>query len=426
MEQLNSPSYIKKIASVGDKEKILAANDIYSITGIKLIGQGSHINTQLYQKILSHKLAKPIDESLTMENCITTDKILDKIYILAEENILAREIFETNSNKQFVSRIIKSVKIPKALQFRLNILDITMEETVNHCLLVALTAIYIAYKLNMDTSKIVKLAYAAIFLDIGLLHLNQEIFSKTTQLSSDERKQIFSHPIIAALIMKSYVNDQEICLSIMDHHERADGSGYPKGKLIEDISTNGQILGIAELAVTLSQSPGKYSYKSRIQSILKFNSEQYEKTILLILLELISTFETPESEYSINNNTDNEVSKAHFVNTLLKLWSAINNYNQDNSENNIVSDFILNQLFILKHNLNMSGLSMDIFTMDNEDIDEILHESEEVHALVDEAFYKLKSIVQEVKRRWFDKITSTNSCSNINEWLSQVDNIINE
>lgn len=426
MDQLNSALYLKKIASIGDKEKILAANDIYSVTGIKLIGQNSQINSKVYEKILSHKLAKPIDELLTMENCLTIDIIIDRIYTLADENILAKEIFETNRNKEFVTRIIKSIKMPKSLQFRLNILDLTMEETVNHCLLVALTSIYIAFKLNMDTSKIVKLAYAALFLDIGLLHLDQEIFNKTTSLSNEERKQIFSHPIIAALIMKSYINDQEISLSIMDHHERADGSGYPKGKLIEDISKNGQILGIAELAVTLSQSPGKYSYKSRVQSILKFNSEQYDKTILRILLELISSFETTDSEYSISGNTDIESARAVFIDTLLKLWSGINNYNPDNGENNVVSEFILNQLSMLKQNLNMSGLSMDIFTMVNEDINEILSESEEVHALLDEAFYKLKSIIQEVKRRWNDKITSTDSCNNINEWLSQVDNIINE
>lgn len=47
MEQLNNTLYLKQIAIVGDKQKIIADNDIYSVTGIKLIGQGSQINTQM-------------------------------------------------------------------------------------------------------------------------------------------------------------------------------------------------------------------------------------------------------------------------------------------------------------------------------------------------------------------------------------------
>ena len=423
MDELNNSLYLNKIASIGDRETILAAQDIYSVTGIKLIGEGNQVNTDLYQKILSHKLAKPIDESLVIDNCITPDTLLDMIFNLAEENILCKEIISNDNRKQFITRIVKSIKIPKPLQFRLSILNLSMKETVHHCLLVAITSIYIAQKLNLDTKIIVKLAYAAIFLDIGLLHLEPEIFSKSGRLLDEERKQIYTHPIIAALILKSYVNDREICLSIMDHHERADGRGYPKGKRLEDISKNGQILGIAELAVTLSQNPGKYSYKTRVQAILKFNSEQYEKNVLQILLELISTIDS--SGYSLNRkNTNIEVTRSDFIDLLLKIWSAINNYNEGNSENNIVSDFIDSQLSNLKYNLNMSGLSMEIFTMANEDIDEIINESEELHALVDEAYYKLESILKEVNRRWFGKIQSSTSYANVVEWLGKMDNIL--
>lgn len=112
------------------------------------------------------------------------------------------------------------------------------------------------------------------------------------------------------------------------------------------------------------------------------------------------------------------------MDTLLKLWSTINNFTDDSSDNNIISKYIDNQLFDLKYNLNMSGLSMDIFTMSNDDIDEIINESEEVHAIVDEAYYKLKNIIQEIKRRWLDSITTDESFSKVSDWLNQVDTII--
>lgn len=419
MADLNNSRYLKNIANIGDQHQIIADDDIYSVTGIKLLKHGSKINTKIFSDLLSHKLTKPIDESLTIENCITTDVILSKINELTEKNILAKEILKDIKIQNLVSQVIKSIKIPKPLQFKLNLLEISMPKTVNHCLLVTLASIYIAYKQNIEQSRIVKLAYAAIFLDIGLLHIDSSIFNKTTPLSDEERKNIYSHPIVAALIINTYLHDKNVCLSIMDHHERADGSGYPKGKKIENICENGLILGIAELAVSLSEASGKYSFKIKIQSILKFNAEQYDKKAILILHELIATMDDTDHIYT--NSKDN----SYYMDIILKLWSIINNNDNDIRNQKDISEFISNQLFTLKYNLNMSGLSMDIFTMDNKDIDEILTDAEETHALIDEAMYKLKSTINEIKRRWLDKINSHESYKRISNWLEHVDSITN-
>ncbi|MDH5573438.1 MAG: hypothetical protein OEY89_16870 [Gammaproteobacteria bacterium] len=418
MKQLNNINYIKHISTVGDKQKIIADNDIYSVTGIKLIGKGCQINTSLYRKLLSHKLTRPLDESLLIEDCITTDKIISKIHELSNDNILAKEILLRLGDKTLISRTIKSIKIPRTLKFKLSILEQTIEKTINHCLLVALTSIYLAHRVNIDTNQMVKLAYAAIFLDIGILHLDHEIFHKTSQLTDDEIKQIHSHPIVAALIVNAYLRDTVISVSIMDHHERADGSGYPKGKVLEEISQNGQILGISELAASLSETHGKYSYKAKIQAILKFNSEQYSNDILTKLLDLISLIDEPTDINHININ------QSDFIDTLLKLWSVINNYVVEDKDHNDAFTFVSKHLFSLKQNLNMSGLSQNICLMSNEDINDILYESEEIHALLDEAYYKLKSIIREVKRRWHDKIYTNNSFNKISSWLNDVDSIM--
>ena len=341
MEEIDNNLYLKQIATVGEQQKIFAVDDVLSVTGIKLLGKESCVNTDVYEKLLSHKLVRPIEESLSIENGLTCDEIIRRLDVLSKTNVLAKQIYTKLTNKELVSRVIKSLAIPKTLLFKLTILDESIKKVAEHDFLVALTSIYLGHRMRLEMNQIGKLAYAALFLDIGVLHLDSHIFTEGKPLTDDERRQIYSHPIIAALIVNAYTHDEVVSLSIMDHHEHADGSGYPKGKRLNDISQNGQILGIAELAASLSDVPCKYGYKTKIQAILKFNSEQYEHDVLLELLALVSSIEDETDVSAI------DVDQKYFVNTLSKLWSTINSYmDSEDVEASTKGDI---DVFIIKH-----------------------------------------------------------------------------
>ena len=60
MQQLNNESYLQQIASVGDREKIIAANDIYSVAGIKLLARAVRLILEYIKKFYRTSSRNPL------------------------------------------------------------------------------------------------------------------------------------------------------------------------------------------------------------------------------------------------------------------------------------------------------------------------------------------------------------------------------
>ncbi|MBF0094169.1 MAG: two-component system response regulator [Alphaproteobacteria bacterium] len=93
------------------------------------------------------------------------------------------------------------------------------------------------------------LMYAAMMHDIGKIGIPDRILLKPGALTAEEFETIKMHPEIGAFIIGEQASDilrmaRDICLS---HHEKWDGSGYPRGLRGEDIPLSGRIVAIADV-----------------------------------------------------------------------------------------------------------------------------------------------------------------------------------
>jgi hypothetical protein len=66
-----SAPYIKLLTELGDTHQLVVTQDICNDQGVSLIKQGTQIDSSLYDKLVSHKLLRPIDHSLSVENPVT-------------------------------------------------------------------------------------------------------------------------------------------------------------------------------------------------------------------------------------------------------------------------------------------------------------------------------------------------------------------
>lgn len=412
MQEHDQQHYLKHVTELGDQRQIVALEDIYAKTGIKLVAKHHRINSSIYKKLLEHKLMKPLESSLTIDDCLTTGDLSKTLHEMARDNILLQAIMQSSEGNNPID-IIDTLSIPEPLRFNLTVLKERLESVYLQSLMVSLTAIYLAKQLDMSKTQVKSVAFAGIFQNIGMLYIEPDIFDKPGDLSYADRKQIYSHPIIASLILNTHLDSPLIGQYVMDHHERTDGSGYPRGLSEDKISEGGSILSVAELTVSLSEKSDQQSYKSKIEAILKFNSEGYSKAPTNKLLTLISTIQEKTSQ------PDELDHQAMIFDKLAMLWNAIHNFS-DKGQNE-AGKFLSEQLYTLKQNLTMSGLTQDLVEMDEEDIKTILQEPGEILALTNEAVYKLKKIISEVRRRWVDRIEFDIKYRNIAQWLYQVE-----
>ncbi len=132
-----------------------------------------------------------------------------------------------------------------------------------HSFNVAVYALQLAYPLRLSSSELTKLGYAALLHDLGKKHIDH-IISKDGLLDDEEIKQVQEHTQYSIDVLnKNKIHDPVVLTLVGQHHERFDGSGYPKGLRKNDIHPFGAILSICDVFDSLTIDR---PYRSKVSS----------------------------------------------------------------------------------------------------------------------------------------------------------------
>ncbi|AZB41535.1 HD-GYP domain-containing protein [Bacillus sp. FJAT-42376] len=117
--------------------------------------------------------------------------------------------------------------------------------TYQHSARVQTYSVQIAKQLHLSKDSLENLYFASLFHDVGKIHVPEEILNKPGRLTLEEFEILKKHSFDGAEMIKAtyyhYIGD-----IILQHHERLDGSGYPYGLKGDQISTEAQIIAIAD------------------------------------------------------------------------------------------------------------------------------------------------------------------------------------
>jgi putative two-component system response regulator len=116
----------------------------------------------------------------------------------------------------------------------------------------------IAAALGLSESERRVLKTASVLHDIGKIGIPDAILLKPGPLTADEWNQVKQHPEIGSSILKPIPNLDDVRQCVLEHHEKWDGSGYPRGLRGEEVSLPGRILILAEVFDALAH---ERSYK---------------------------------------------------------------------------------------------------------------------------------------------------------------------
>jgi putative two-component system response regulator len=107
--------------------------------------------------------------------------------------------------------------------------------TAGHQARVSHICVEIANLMGLPAFKIKGLELAAMVHDVGKLAIPSEILSKPGQLTRFEFDLIKTHVIVGYDIIKNIEFPWPVAKTILQHHERINGSGYPGGLSLQDI-----------------------------------------------------------------------------------------------------------------------------------------------------------------------------------------------
>jgi len=125
--------------------------------------------------------------------------------------------------------------------------------TAGHSERVTHLAIAIGRTLKFREDQMRNLMISAILHDIGKIAVPESILDKPGKLTEEEYALVKKHSETGADIIASIPSYQTILPGILHHHERWDGSGYPRGLKGEDIPWFARIICIADVYDALSE-----------------------------------------------------------------------------------------------------------------------------------------------------------------------------
>lgn len=135
-------------------------------------------------------------------------------------------------------------------------------------------AVEIAKMLNLPKNEIEHVRKAAILHDIGKVGIHENILLKKSKLTTREFETMKKHPQLSADIIRPLYFLRGTIPSILHHHERWDGKGYPEGLKGTQIPIGARIIGIVDTYRSLtSKRPYRKAHsKSEAMKIIKRES----------------------------------------------------------------------------------------------------------------------------------------------------------
>ncbi|MBI4845474.1 MAG: response regulator [Candidatus Omnitrophica bacterium] len=157
-----------------------------------------------------------------------------------------------------------------------------------HAKAVAEAAVNVARKMGLSEADIEIIGQAALLHDIGKIAVSEQILLKKEKLTADEYAQLKKHSAEAVDIIADIDLEHKLLPLILYHHERYDGSGYPKGLRAEYIPIGARILAVCDaFKAMVSDRPyrKKLSREEALKELTRCAGTQFDPEVVKIFVE---------------------------------------------------------------------------------------------------------------------------------------------
>jgi len=184
----------------------------------------------------------------------------------------------------------------------INIVDKT-KYLPTHVLNATILGLLLGKEINYPESKLKLLGTGILLMDIGMVFIPMSILERETKLTDEEYNKIKTHTVLGykAVVQENNMSPEvgRVCL---EHHERWDGTGYPRNLQKQQISEYARVAAIVDTYEAMTR---KRVYRDRMMSfeamraILTEGSTKFDPDILKVFLRMMSVY--PVGSYVMLN-----------------------------------------------------------------------------------------------------------------------------
>ncbi len=281
---------------------VLSQDVLIPGTGVILLSENTVLNVEMIRRITSFN----IEEVLITEGLKSSEEKDEEILapIMAKSHQRAIEVVEdiiTNYGeyaheeqviKGVVGDLLEQVELNSSLLLNLTHLKGFDNYLFSHSVNVTILALLIGETLEYSKDELNLLGEAALLHDIGMLKIPISIWDKPGTLTPSEYNEIKNHPLYGEEFLKTNNLSNDVQKVASEHHERYDGSGYPKGLKGSDINFKARIIAIADVYdACISQR----SYRDRLTprealEMIMLDKEKYDPDLLKTFVSVMAIY----------------------------------------------------------------------------------------------------------------------------------------
>ncbi len=277
------------------------ARNVYHSNGSLLLGRGTILTAKYIERLKNMHFTDLYIDDGYIDDIIIDDVISDKTRSQAlnciqeaAKDIQRNRELKASSVKRAVSEIIDDLIHNRDMMLNLSDISAYDDYTFNHSVNVTVISIMIGMCLFYSLDMLRDLGLGVLLHDLGKVQIPPEILMKPSKLTEQEYEIVKKHTWNGFELIRS---NPEIKITsahvALQHHERYDGSGYPrqlKGKRILEFA---RITAVADVYDALSHDRC-YRRKFTTQDVYKYLKEnsgsQFDSNILERFIEKIAIY----------------------------------------------------------------------------------------------------------------------------------------
>jgi HD-GYP domain-containing protein (c-di-GMP phosphodiesterase class II) len=213
-----------------------------------------------------------------------------------------------------VREVVEELKVNR--RFLLQIQQETTQHTAAylelHAVRSTILSIVVGMQLKLPSHRLIELGIAALVHEVGMIKLPPHIYESKGTLSAKDSEVLHRHPSIGYTLLKE--NDFPVAISIvaMEHHERENGTGYPRKLSSENINLYSKIVSAVCSFESITANRAHREARDGFDGIihlLKNEGQRYDDTVIKALVQALSVY--PIGSYVLLSNNQ----KARVVDT---------------------------------------------------------------------------------------------------------------
>ena len=301
-ETLDSGAYAERLAELNEIQQVKASEDVYSVHGVLVARAGTVIDYDTARKIVRHKLTMPLGNNIELEHPVTGKLIYQSFKSILSRYSDIRNAHRALGSTHLFQTLLENLRLQGLLAQKLTVVEAKEPSLWTRSIVGAWVAAMLGVELRLSNTELDELTLAALCRDLGTLHVRRDCFNREPGniYPSGEWREIQSHVVASHMILKECDDiPKRVMTAVLEHHEHADGTGYPSNKYEKELSLFGEILSLADIFADLRvrRFAGSGRTIGDIPSALKIQGHFFREDIIRALHSFVQRANLKKSAF---------------------------------------------------------------------------------------------------------------------------------